>query len=64
MIVVVYNVQGDLVKTLVNNMMEEGAHELIWNGTGDTGRTLQSGIYFLKLITKNTVTQKTIVKIN
>ena len=46
----IYNVKGQKVNTLINNqIMETGAHNVIWNGRDDTGRAVGSGVYFYKL---------------
>jgi len=44
----IYNVRGQKVKTLIDNEMESGIHQEIWNGTDDKGSTVSSGIYFYK----------------
>lgn len=41
---VVYNVTGQKVVTLVNNWCEAGTHRVIWNGSG-----APSGVYFYRL---------------
>jgi flagellar hook assembly protein FlgD len=45
----VYDVQGRLVATLVDGPQEAGTHEIAWNGIGDRGEPLASGVYFLLL---------------
>lgn len=45
----IYNIKGELVKTLVNDVKPAGNHSLIWNGKDNTGRAVSSGIYFCKL---------------
>ena len=42
----VFNVRGELVKTLVNGQMTAGEHSIIWDGTNDRGAPAASGIYF------------------
>ncbi|MEA1972732.1 MAG: T9SS type A sorting domain-containing protein, partial [Candidatus Cloacimonadota bacterium] len=46
---VIYNVKGQKVKTLANDVMEAGNHSLIWNGETDNGATVGSGMYFYKM---------------
>ncbi|BFN38301.1 YCF48-related protein [Fidelibacter multiformis] len=42
----VYNILGELVKTLVNNtQMPAGYHSIRWNGTNQMGMSVASGIY-------------------
>jgi len=56
----IYNLKGQLVKTLVHNQtLPAGDHTLAWHGNTDAGENAASGIYFVKLQTKsNTSTQK------
>ena len=46
---VVYDVSGRAVRTLVNGPQTAGMHEVIWDGTRDDGRVLPSGIYWCRL---------------
>ena len=45
----VYDVNGALVRTLVNESRAAGAYSLEWNGTDDKGSPVSSGVYFYKL---------------
>ena len=40
---------GQLMRTLVNKNQAVGEHSLIWNGTDERGKKLDSGIYFYQL---------------
>jgi len=44
----VYDLQGALVKTLVNGPVAGGRHEVSWNGTNNRGEQVASGVYFTK----------------
>ena len=44
----VYNMKGQVVRTLVNSQMAAGNHSVVWNGTDDNGKAVSSGIYFYK----------------
>jgi hypothetical protein len=49
-----YNISGQLVKTILSGQqLAGGAHRFQWNGTGDEGRSLPNGIYFLRLKTSD-----------
>jgi len=49
----VFNSRGQLVRTLVNGTMQAGMHNVVWNGMDDSNRPLGSGIYFIKMQTRN-----------
>ncbi len=49
----VYNLRGQKVRTLVNERLEAGLHDVIWNGKDDAARSVSSGIYFYKLKAAN-----------
>jgi hypothetical protein len=42
----IYNVRGQLVKSLVNETYEAGSHNAFWNGTDNNDQTVPSGVYF------------------
>jgi Tol biopolymer transport system component len=44
----IYNVRGELVKTIVNERMAQGAHEVTWDGRTTSGQTVASGVYYAK----------------
>jgi flagellar hook assembly protein FlgD len=48
----VYNIKGQLVKTLVNEYKEAGQHKVVWNGESEQGKKMSSGIYFYRMETK------------
>jgi flagellar hook assembly protein FlgD len=43
---VVYDVQGRQVKTLVNGALTGGTHTISWNGRDQAGNTVADGVYF------------------
>jgi len=45
----IYNVKGQLVKTLVNEVKAAGDHNAVWNGTDNNGRPVSSGVYYYKM---------------
>jgi len=45
----VVNIQGQLVKTLVNGMKIAGSQSVCWNGTDNLGKRVGSGAYFYRL---------------
>jgi len=59
----IYNVAGQLVKTLVDGHRVAGQiHEARWNGLNDGGQPVASGVYFYKLVAKGfTQTKKMVI---
>jgi len=58
----VYNLRGQLVKTLVNDVKESGDYTEIWNGTDNSDKSVSSGVYFYKMKSSNyTATKKMIL---
>jgi hypothetical protein len=49
----IYNVAGQLVRTLVDSDMKAGAYQETWNGLSNSGNPASSGVYFYKLVTKD-----------
>jgi DNA-binding transcriptional MerR regulator len=49
----IYNVQGQLIRTLLNEFLASGSHAVKWNGKNQFGNTVPSGIYFFQLKTKS-----------
>ncbi|MBI4727552.1 FG-GAP repeat protein [candidate division TA06 bacterium] len=47
----VYNIAGQLVKTLVNDDKKAGSYEVKWNGRDDNGQKVSNGIYIYQLKT-------------
>jgi hypothetical protein len=45
---VIYNLQGKLVRVLASREFTAGSHELIWDGRDRVGRDLPSGTYLLR----------------
>jgi hypothetical protein len=48
--VVVYDLLGNKVKTLVNEAADAGSYEVVWNATNDLGVQVPSGNYILKMV--------------
>jgi hypothetical protein len=45
----IYNITGQLVKTIEKGFKKVGNYEIEWSGTGDNGLKLNSGIYFYRI---------------
>jgi hypothetical protein len=49
----IYNIKGQKVKTIVNEKLEQGLHQIIWDGKNDKNQYVASGVYFYKLEVNN-----------
>jgi hypothetical protein len=45
----VFDISGRLVRTLVDRVESEGTHSVRWDGSGDRGGRMASGVYFYKI---------------
>ena len=47
--IVIYNLKGQKVKTLVNEKLDAGSHQVAWNGKDNSSKNVSSGVYFYKM---------------
>ncbi len=45
----IYNILGQEIRTLVNELQGQGVYSVEWNGTGNRGTEVAGGIYFYRL---------------
>jgi len=45
----IYNVRGQRVRSLVSGVYGTGVHSIVWNGCADDGRSVGSGVYFYRM---------------
>jgi hypothetical protein len=50
---IVYNILGQEVRTLLNGEMDAGSHKIHWNGRDNAGISVASGVYFYRLKTES-----------
>ena len=50
---VIYNLMGQKVATLVSNEMVGGYHKIRWNGLSDNGSAVATGMYFYQISSPN-----------
>jgi hypothetical protein len=50
---VIYNVLGQKVYTVLDGMQRAGIHQVLWNGIDESGRPVSSGVYFYQMKTEN-----------
>ena len=48
----IYNIAGEVMKVLVNELQKAGTYRVYWDGTNEEGRRLPNGIYFYELQTQ------------
>ena len=49
--IAVYNIRGQRVRMLQDNRLDQGYHSVRWDGNDESGRTVASGVYFLRMNT-------------
>jgi len=54
----IYNIKGQIVRTLINEFREAGYHVAIWDGTDDNHNQVSSGIYLFKMNEGNQIMLK------
>ena len=63
MVLSIYNIKGQKVKTLLNELKEKGVHQITWNGTDENDSQVSSGVYFYRLQTGQFITNRRILLI-
>lgn len=53
--VILYNLRGQKIKTLIDEPHQAGAYQITWDGLDSQGSPVTSGIYFYALITDDKV---------
>ena len=54
----IYNLKGQLVKTLVSGLYPAGSHSVVWDATDDFGLAVSSGVYVYELKVNGFVDRK------
>ncbi len=49
----IYNINGQIITTLINKYLAKGIHKIIWDGNDNSGKNVSEGIYFYKLQSQN-----------
>lgn len=57
----VYNLRGELVRTLLSGQIQAGESTVMWNGRADDGQQVSSGIYFYRLQVDNEIDVKSMM---
>jgi len=59
----IYNIKGQQVKRLVDEVYSAGEHKVVWNGRDERGAAVSSGIYFYKMVCGDYVGVKKMVMV-
>ncbi len=54
--IAIYNLKGQKIRTLINEVLPTGHHTAIWNGRDENSKPVSSGIYFYKMRAGNRYT--------
>ena len=57
----IYNVLGQQVRKLVDDVRPGGDNYVLWGGTNDAGQTVSTGVYFYRLVTEDRAESKKMV---
>jgi hypothetical protein len=58
---IVYDIRGARVATLLDSQRPAGTNEVVWNGLDDTGTPVSSGVYFVRLDAPGSASTRKIV---
>jgi len=53
--IVIYNMLGQAVRTVVDKSLETGYHNVVWDGLNETGSRVATGIYFYRMVAEKFV---------
>lgn len=54
----IYNIKGELVKSLLSENLESGEHNIYWNADDEANRKISSGVYLFELRSNETTVIK------
>ena len=60
----VFNLNGSMVKTLMDQGAAAGENTVVWDGTTDAGKAVNNGVYFIRLQTSDAVITRRIVHLD
>lgn len=60
-VLAVFDLAGQRIRTLINDTQPAGRHRAVWNGTDESGADVAPGIYLYRLETGNSVNTKKMV---
>ncbi|MBI5805983.1 T9SS type A sorting domain-containing protein [candidate division TA06 bacterium] len=57
----VYNIAGQVVKTICDEHRKAGVYKITWNGNDESGNKVSNGIYLYRLVTKDQSQAKKVI---
>ncbi len=57
----IYNLRGQLVKTILNKNISQGKQEIVWKGLDKNNNKVASGIYLYRILTDSQTIQKKMI---
>ena len=61
--IAVYNLAGEQIVKLADQVFEAGPHSVVWDGTDVSGRVVATGVYFCRLEAENEIDAKSVMMI-
>jgi flagellar hook assembly protein FlgD len=62
-IVKIFDVRGHLVRTIIDEQLQSGRHEVIWNGKNRSEQPVAAGVYFAAISVGNNKTVQKVVRL-
>jgi hypothetical protein len=59
----IYNVKGQLVRSVCSELLNKGQHDLVWDGKDSFGKPCRSGIYFCRVTSGSVHLTQKLVKL-
>ena len=57
----IFDIQGRMIKTLYSGLITAGTTSLSWDATNQRGATVPDGLYFVRILTKDTVMNRKLI---
>jgi hypothetical protein len=57
----IFDLQGRLIRTLVEEDRPAGEHKVVWDGTDSEGRPVASGVFFYRLVNQDGTLSKSML---
>ena len=58
---IIYDVNGKIVKEIINHNMETGSYKVVWDGTNKGGALVGSGVYFYRIKADNFIASQKMI---